>query len=294
MKKKIGLISSFVIQGYVGLGAATPTVEILGGYPLVVPTVVYTTHAGLDGAKGESVSESIIDFSLDYLFKENLDCFVSGFLNSEYVAQKVIDYLQKNKLAAGKTKVLVDPILGDYPKGLYISSFLAQLIKDKITPLAQAITPNRFEAEFLSGREINDRYSAQETARFLHQLGPELVVITGYLIDSNQGRILDLVSYQGEQWEISCPLITDKSTSGAGDMYSAALAVLWTSGRSPELSAALSSALVNRAVFLAHQLGGGSINPIDTLTDLVPQIEGSEQQIVHFLNSLDVYLTKLF
>lgn len=293
LKKKIGLVSSFVIQGYVGLRVAIPTVQILGGYPLVVPTAIYTTHAGIKGAVGKPIDSQIINFSLDYLFGQELDCFVSGFLGTVSTVEKIIDYLQQEKTKNSNPVILVDPILGDYPKGLYVSMDLARLVKKGLVPLARGITPNKFEAEFLSGIKIIDFTTARHAIDTLHCMGLELIVITSYKMDLTRGRIFDLVSHGGVVWEINCPLVTDKSTAGAGDMYSAALATLWSKGINPVMSAALSSALVNRSVFAAYQSKDGSINPIDPLTSLVMQIEGTEEQLNRFLKSLDIYLLKM-
>ncbi|HHV72262.1 MAG TPA: hypothetical protein GXX38_06575 [Clostridia bacterium] len=295
MREKIGLISSFVIDGYVGLRAAVPAVQILGAYPLVVPTVIYTTHAGVRGAKGEVINSSILDFSLAYLFEKKLNCLITGFLGTELIGKKVLEYLEEMKRKKIETKIIVDPILGDFPKGLYVSPVLAELTKEKLIKLAYAITPNKYEAQYLSGMEIKDKKSALEVVLSLHSLGPEVVVITSYRIDYDKKRIYDLVSFGRKVYEISCPLITDKSTSGAGDMYSALLGVLLSQRFEPYLAAAVSSALVNRSVFLANQMGGGSVNPIDSLTPFISyfDLKRSEEEIKQFLASLDVTIIPL-
>ena len=47
---------------------------------------------------------------------------------------------------------VLDPVIGDYQKGLYVSQETARAIREKLLPIAQIIVPNRFEAEVLLNR----------------------------------------------------------------------------------------------------------------------------------------------
>ena len=50
-----------------------------------------------------------------------------------------------------KGVVLLDPVIGEYKKGLFVSEETARAIRDMLVPMAQVVTPNRFEAEVLLG-----------------------------------------------------------------------------------------------------------------------------------------------
>jgi len=48
-------------------------------------------------------------------------------------------------------KWICDPVLGDYPRGLYVPEELIEVHRDISMKKATIITPNQFEAEALTG-----------------------------------------------------------------------------------------------------------------------------------------------
>ena len=62
---------------------------------------------------------------------------------------------------------------------LYVPEDAAAVYGEAIVPLASVLTPNQFEAERLTGREIGSEADALAVCRALHAQGPATVVRLG-------------------------------------------------------------------------------------------------------------------
>lgn len=68
-----------------------------------------------------------------------------------------------------------DPVLGDNGK-LYLPLEMVTLYKTELLQLASVITPNQFEAEQLTGREVKTEQEALQACHLLLDQGPQTVV----------------------------------------------------------------------------------------------------------------------
>ncbi|EBA07391.1 bifunctional hydroxymethylpyrimidine kinase/phosphomethylpyrimidine kinase [Sagittula stellata] len=81
-------------------------------------------------------------------FLQDHDAVLTGYLpTSEHVdfAARLIDRMR----GTGKARVVVDPVMGDEPKGLYIDAAAAKRIRDTLVPRADILTPNAFERRWI-------------------------------------------------------------------------------------------------------------------------------------------------
>ena len=195
----------------------------------------------------------------------DLGVLVIGYLPKpeyvEIVATAIRDYVGL---------VVLDPVLGDYEKGLYVSVETARSIRDMLVPRAQVVTPNRFEAEVLLDL-ARDRAATERT--FLDTfaaLGPQTVIITSFTRDRERRSLTTLFS-NGYQYEkLTIPLSQAHVAYGAGDVFAGAMASFLSLGTSPFTSSLMATAVASAAVARASQYGGASVDPVAALDAVRP------------------------
>jgi pyridoxine kinase len=73
-----------------------------------------------------------------------------------------------------KALYVCDPVMGD-AGGLYVPEVTATALRDRLMPLADIATPNRFELEWLTGARLDDLRAVMSAA--LHA-GPPTMLVT--------------------------------------------------------------------------------------------------------------------
>ncbi|NRA87226.1 MAG: hypothetical protein HRU28_07485 [Rhizobiales bacterium] len=146
-------ISSQVAYGRVGLSAYRFILERLGHEVICIPTVNYLTHAGLGRIVGTSVSgDTLADMGAELIslrLEEKIDYVISGYFKTLEQAQSFKWLITQLKSKNPSIKYCCDPIIGDAPKGIYIDIEVAEYIKDVLVPMADMVSPNNFEAQYL-------------------------------------------------------------------------------------------------------------------------------------------------
>ncbi len=146
-------ISSQVAYGNVGLSAYQFALQRLGHKVIAFPTVSHITHPKLGKPKGMALSgDMLADMGAELIsmrLDEKIDYIISGYFNSIDQAKSVKWLVTQLKTKNPDIEYCCDPVMGDYPKGLYVGQEIAEFIRDHLAPLADLVTPNQFEAEFL-------------------------------------------------------------------------------------------------------------------------------------------------
>ncbi len=68
--------------------------------------------------------------------------------------------IDKARAANPAVRIVVDPIMGDTPKGLYVPAQVAAAIADHLVPRADLVAPNAWELSRLAGRPLDDPLDA--------------------------------------------------------------------------------------------------------------------------------------
>lgn len=177
------------------------------------------------------------------------DGICTGFLGSVAQINIVEEFIQKFKKPF--TRVMVDPVMGDY--GRLYSSYTPEICHEmkRLLKYADLITPNLTEVcrlldiDYPENGDIAEEELAK-LAKALADKGPGQVVITGL---HAEGRVLNFVyEKNGAQSVVSQPKIGG-DRSGTGDAFAAIVAASLVNGES--LSAAVSKA----AAFITKVLG---------------------------------------
>jgi pyridoxine kinase len=126
-------------------------------------------------------------------------------------------------------------VFGDHGK-LYVPAELVEIYRNDVIPLANIVTPNQFEAEQLTGIAIEyseDAKRAIDALNALNALGPELVVMTSFVLKGEDDKMYILAfqrdkkgdnkkESEGELWRVESPVLPGTYT-GTGDLTAALL-----------------------------------------------------------------------
>jgi len=152
-------------------------------------------------------------------------------------------------------KLVMDPVLRagtgqplvEGPEGL-------RALKERLLPLAFAITPNAREAELLSGVPVKSLKDAEEAARRLAELGPEVVVVKGGHLSGQ--KAVDLLYHEGHVHLFPRERLP-ADAHGSGCAFSSALAGYLALGREVPEAVRLAGELAWRAIRWPLQVGSG-------------------------------------
>jgi pyridoxine kinase len=166
------LISSQVVAGAVGLSVAVPAMTALGVDVLPLPTILLSSHAGVPGVVAQRTDVALLDRMLGALeaagHLQGLDAVVTGYLPSAAHAAFAVEAIGRVRAHSPNALRVVDPILGDWPKGLYLDLAAAEAIRDRLVPCADLLKPNAFELGWLTRRTITSEAEAIAAARTLN------------------------------------------------------------------------------------------------------------------------------
>jgi pyridoxine kinase len=213
------VISSHVARGSVGNRAAVFALETLGHPVWAVPTVILPWHPGHGPA-----TRIVPDNAQFAAFMKDLErsrwlpevgAVLSGYLGHAEQAEAVASLVEAVKAKNPKALYVCDPVMGD-AGGLYVPEPTAVALRDRLMPLADIATPNRFELEWMSGAKVDDLRSAMAAA--LHA-GPATMMVTSApaLMAGGTGNLLVTPS----EAMLAEHRAIDKPPNGLGDLTGA-------------------------------------------------------------------------
>jgi pyridoxine kinase len=219
-------IQSQVAFGHVGNSAAVFPLQMHGIEVIAVPTTLLSNRPGYPTVRGRVLDAQLVaDLLLGVEERGALDTcrmILSGYLGSPGIAAVVADFVARAKARHPKLIYCCDPVLGDRDRGLFVHAGIPPLVRDLLSPLADIITPNHFEFEYLSGEKVTAIDQAIAQARALR--GPSTVVVTSAeLLGKPAGEIETLAIERSRAWRVRTPQLPI-SPNGTGDLFAALFA----------------------------------------------------------------------
>jgi pyridoxine kinase len=114
-----------------------------------------------------------------------------------------------------------DPVLGDADRGCYVQPGIPELMRQRVVPAAQIITPNQFELELLTGRPVSTVAEVLNAVEAVRKLGPEVVLVTSVVRQDGPPTTIDMVAVSTDgAWLVTTPRLPQTFT-GSGDVTAA-------------------------------------------------------------------------
>lgn len=241
-------IQSQVAYGHVGNSAAVFPMQMHGIDVIAVPTTLLSNRPGYPTVRGRVLEAQLVADLLRGIEErgavDNCRMILSGYLGSAEIAAVVADFVARAKARNPALLYACDPVLGDRDRGLFVDADIPPLVRDRLCPLADIITPNHFEFEWLSETKATTTAQMIEAARALMARGPSTVVVTSAeLPDTPDGEIETVAVERTSAWRVGTAKLPI-SPSGTGDLFAALFAAARVLGKAtPEALGHAASAI---------------------------------------------------
>ena len=181
-----------------------------GFYPFTVITAI-TSQNTKKITSIEPVSKRSLELQMESVLSDfHIDAVKIGMVFNTQIIKAI-----HSKLKNSKFPIVVDPIIKSTTGRLLLKKNALPDYRKMIIPLADVITPNRYESKILTG--ITD---ARKAAKKIQSMGAKNVIITGFTESNN--KIYDFILEPNNQYKISgkkLPIVNH----GSGCDYSASM-----------------------------------------------------------------------
>ena len=218
-------IQSSVAFGHVGNSAAVFPLQRLGIEAWAVNTVHFSNHTGYGEWRGPLLSAADLREVVRGVEERGAlaraAAVLSGYQGAEEVGGVILETVSRTKELNPAAVYCCDPVMGDVGRGMFVRPGIPELMRDRVVPSADVITPNHFELDFLAGtttRTVPELLAAVDAVR---ERGPRTVLVTSVLTEETPEDQVDVVAVSDEgAWSVRTPLLPI-NPNGCGDVTAA-------------------------------------------------------------------------
>ncbi|AQP47001.1 pyridoxal kinase [Tessaracoccus aquimaris] len=241
-------IQSCVSYGHVGNSAAVFPMQRIGHEVMPVHTVVFSNHTGYGAWGGQLLSGDVVRDIVRGIDERgglnDVDLVVSGYQGGNDIGDAILDAVALVKERNPQAIYACDPVLGSAKSGCFVAPEVQTLIRDRVVPKADLISPNQFELGFITG---TDPHTLEETLASVDQVrevGPSTVLVTSVFRPDRPADTIEMLAVTGEgAWIVQTPQLPFKR-NGSGDVASALFSSHFRSSGDAASALALTAASV--------------------------------------------------
>ena len=217
-------IQSSVAYGHVGNSAAVFPLQRLGHEVWPVLTVHFSNHTGYGEWRGPLLAPAdvreVIAGIADRGVLGTADAVLSGYQGDPAMGAVILDAVAQVKSLNPDAVYCCDPVIGDVGRGVFVRPGIPEFIRDQVVPMADLVTPNHFELDFLTGLTTTTPEEVLAAADALRARGPRDVLVTSVRYPGADDT-LDVVAVSDDSaWAVTTPLLPI-SPNGGGDVMAA-------------------------------------------------------------------------
>lgn len=158
-------------------------------------------------------------------------------------------------------RLVVDPVLVSKHGDPLMSESAARTLVERLLPHCLIVTPNRHEAQVLTGRAVEGPSSMKDAAKALFDRGARNVLIKGAHLD----RIVRDIVYDGSGFvEFGADRVDSDRVHGSGCAHSAAITARLAHGDELLEAVAFAREFISSAIEKAPSIGHG-ISPVNPM-----------------------------
>lgn len=241
-------IQSSVSYGHVGNSAAVFPLQRQGHEVMPVYTVMYSNHTGYGAWTGPMMTgqdvRAVVSGISDRGGLDDCSLVISGYQGGSDIGDAILDSVKLTKGKNPSALYSCDPVLGSADKGCFVSPEVQELIRDRVVPSADIITPNQFELGFLTGTDPHTLDETFDAVDKIREIGPSTVLVTSVLRpDRPENTIEMMVVNDDGAWIVQTPLLPFKA-NGSGDVTAALFSSAYVQTGDPALALATTTASI--------------------------------------------------
>lgn len=258
--KKIAVIQDLSSFGKCSLTAAIPVLSVMGSQACPLPTAILTAQTAFSSYHCKDLTNEMTHYTNEWRKMEaSFDGIQTGYVTGEEQIMHIFRFLEE--FYTKKTKLLVDPVLGD--DGELYSMFSNELLNEmkELVNSANIITPNITECCLLTGLSYEKIQSYTDETSFFkaiveagqilqHQTNAK-VIVTGITRESE--NYIHNLYIDSEIVQMSKNFYNGKSYSGTGDLFSSVIMGGLMRGQSVRESMQLADQFLQEAIKTTEQ-----------------------------------------
>ena len=218
-------IQSSVAYGHVGNSAAVFPLQRLGVEVWPIHTVHFSNHTGYGAWRGPLMAPEDVRAVLTGVQERGalaeVDAVLSGYQGGEQIGEVILDAVARTKEANPGAIYACDPVIGNAASGCFVHPAIPVLLRERVVPHADVITPNQFELGFLTETDPGDLDSTLDSVEQVRAMGPSTVLVTSVLRPDRPEGTIEMLAVQGDgAWIVQTPHLPLKA-NGSGDVTAA-------------------------------------------------------------------------
>ncbi len=218
-------IQSSVAYGHVGNSAAVFPLQRLGVEVWPVHTVHFSNHTGYGEWRGpllpaDDVHAVIQGIEERGAFPE-IEAVLSGYQGGEDIGEVILDAVTRVRQANPAAIYACDPVMGNAKSGCFVHPAIPVLLRERVVPRADLITPNQFELGYLTETDPHPLEETLASVAAARAMGPATVLVSSVLRPDAPADTIEMLAVHGDRaWIVRTPLLSLKA-NGSGDVTAA-------------------------------------------------------------------------
>lgn len=215
---KVLVIAGSDSGGGAGIQADIKTLNSIGVFAMTAITSL--TAQNTQGVFGIfDIPPEFVKRQIEVVMEDiGVDAIKTGMLSNKEIVEVVVESIKKYAIK----NVVVDPVMKSQTGYDLIKEDARETLIEKLLPLALIVTPNKFEAEEISGIKIEKKEDIKRVIFEIKKRGSSWVLLKGGHFEGKSA--IDYLSDGERIYEIKSKRLNTLNTHGSGCTYASAIA----------------------------------------------------------------------